>query len=142
MPGLTIGKAAKAAEINIETIRYYERQGLIQQPASGKEGGYRKYGDETVKRLIFIKIAKNLGFSLKEIKDLLILKSQPKAKGSAVKAKVDLKIEQIDQRIADLQAIKATLQNLNSKCSGDMSVSECPILKGLSQQELPSHCIQ
>ncbi|MEN8262859.1 MAG: heavy metal-responsive transcriptional regulator [Nitrospirota bacterium] len=107
METLTIGKLAKRANVNIETIRYYERRGLITKPHR-RDSGYREYPDETEKRILFIKRAKDLGFSLNEIDDLLSLKIDPKTTCSDIKSKAEAKISDVENKIKDLQHINFT----------------------------------
>ncbi len=130
MKSLTIGSVAKLAEVNIETMRYYERRGLVPRPLRS-QSNYRLYSEETVRRVRFIKRAQELGFTLKEIKELLALRVTPNAKGADVRRRVKGKIEDIDSRIATLQAMRDSLRTLARKCSGKGSISSCPILGSL-----------
>jgi MerR family mercuric resistance operon transcriptional regulator len=132
MNTLTIGKLAKKTDVNIETVRYYERRGLIPKPKR-KESGYRKYSDDTVKRILFIKHAKELGFSLHEIHELLSLKLDPVTPCSEVKNKAVIKIKDIEQKIKKLSNMKKALVKLTRACSGAGPVSECPILEALEK---------
>lgn len=136
MQSMTIGKLAKAVGLGVETVRFYEREGLIPSPPRRVGEGYRKYGPDVAQRLKFIRRAKSLGFSLREIKELLSLRVRVAAKGASVKAKVQVKINDIEQKISELQAIKAALEQLNALCSGEASTSECPILDTLYQDEI------
>jgi len=132
MEMLTIGKLAKKVNVNIETIRYYERRGLIPKPRR-RESGYREYSDETTKRILFIKRAKDLGFSLNEIDELCSLKIAPGTTCSDVKSKAEEKIADIDDKIKILQRMKKALFKLSKACSGKGSVNECPILEALEK---------
>ena len=132
MEMLTIGKLAKKVNVNIETIRYYERRGLIPKPRR-RESGYREYSDETTKRILFIKRAKDLGFSLNEIDELCSLKIAPGTTCSDVKSKAEEKIADIDDKIKILQCMKKALFKLSKACSGTGPVSECPILEALEK---------
>ncbi len=132
MEMLTIGKLAKRADVNIETIRYYERRGLIPKPRR-RESGYREYSDETAKRILFIKRAKDLGFSLKEINELLSLKLDPGTSCSEVRKKAEMKLEDIESKIKTLRKMKKALVNLTNSCSGSGPVKECPILEALEK---------
>ena len=132
MEMLTIGKLAKRADVNIETIRYYERRGLIPKP-DRRESGYREYSDEATKRILFIKRAKDLGFSLKEINELLSLRLDPGILCSEVKNRTELKIEDIEGKIKTLQRMKKALVRLTKSCSGFGPVKECPILEALEK---------
>ncbi len=129
---LTIGQLAKKAEVNIETIRYYERRGLIPEPPR-LASGYRQYPLETVTRILFIKHAKELGFSLKEINELLTLRIDKNTTCSDVKRKAEDKISDIEEKIKSLQRMKKALAKLTKECSGRGSVSECPILEALEK---------
>lgn len=132
MEGLTTGQLAKRAGINIETIRYYERKGLIPQPHR-RDSGYRQYPIEMITRLQFIKHAKTLGFSLKEIRELLSLKHDPKTPCSKVRNRAESKIEDIDGKIRTLQKMKKALVKLTKSCNGTGPVKECPILEALEK---------
>ena len=132
METITIGKLAKRADVNIETIRYYERRGLIPKPHR-RDSGYREYSDETTKRILFIKRAKDLGFSLNEIDELLSLKISPGTTCSDVKSKAEEKIADIESKIKILQRMKKALFKLSKECSGAGPASECPILEALEK---------
>jgi len=124
---MKIGIVAKKTGIGIETIRFYEREGLIAVPNRGPSG-YREYSDDIEIRLSFIRRAKDLGFSLKEIKDLLSLKAKPKSKCESVKKKATKKIEEIEVKISQLNSIKTALFGLVKSCNSESPTSECPIL--------------
>jgi len=131
MNGLTIGKLAKEAGIGIETVRFYERQGLVAPPPR-TESNYRVYPEKEVKRLKFIKRAKVLGFTLNEIKELLALSHDPSATRADIKARTVAKIEDVDRKLNDLTRIKAALEYLADECDGHGSLEGCPILAALS----------
>jgi Hg(II)-responsive transcriptional regulator len=128
---LTIGRAAKQADVTIDTIRFYERRDLLPKPQR-TANGYRLYPPETVLRLHFIRRAKGLGFTLDEIRALLKLQDVGGAKAD-VKALTERKLGQIDIKITDLQLMREALRKLNTQCSGTGSVSSCPIIETLSQ---------
>ena len=130
MEKLTIGQLAKKANVNLETIRYYERRGLIPEPPRNKSG-HREYSLEAVKRTEFIKRCQTLGFSLKEISELLSLRVGPSATCSDVKARVDAKIMDVEKRIIELEKIRYALLNMSSKCLGKGPAGQCPILEEL-----------
>ena len=130
MESMTIGEVAKGAAVGVETVRFYEREGLIKQPPR-RESGYRAYPAETVDRVRFIKRAKELGFSLKEIGDLLALRLAPGATCGQIKRRAEAKIEDIEDRIRSLNRMKGALRNLTAACEGKGAVSECPILDAL-----------
>ena len=124
---MKIGTVAKQSGIGIETIRFYEREGLIAVPNRGLSG-YREYTEDVIVRLSFIRRAKDLGFSLKEIKELLSLKAKPISKCASVKKKANKKIEEIEEKITQLNAIKIALSDLVESCHSDSPTSDCPIL--------------
>jgi len=129
---LTIGRIAARAEVGIDTIRFYERRGLLPEP-SRTDSGYRLYPPETISRLNFIRRAKALGFSLDEIVTLLALQDTggPKAE---VKAITHRKLEQVEAKIADLERMRDVLRELDRDCSGTGDVRGCPIIETLSEE--------
>ena len=133
MKPLTIGQVARSAGVGVETVRFYERQGLLQEPAR-KESGYRQYPEDVVARLRFIKRAKELGFSLKEIKELLALRVDPDTTCAEVKSRAEAKIADIEEKIQALLRIKKALVKLTKACSGRGPTSECPILDALDTE--------
>ena len=134
MKPLTIGQVARNGGVGIETVRFYERQGLLEEPAR-KESGYRQYDEDVVARLRFIRRAKELGFSLKEIKELLALRVDPTTTCAEVRSKAAAKIVDIEQKIEALQRIKKALVKLTTVCRGRGPTSECPILDALDHEE-------
>ena len=140
MNGLTIGRLAKQVGLGIETVRFYERQGLIEPPPR-TESNYRIYPQEEVARLRFIKKAKSLGFTLNEIKELMFVRHDPHATKADIKDRTLAKIKDIEGKIADLTRIKAALEHLASSCDGHGSLDECPILEALDSDnnELCKH---
>lgn len=131
MRTLTIGKAARAAGVGVETVRFYEREGLLDRPAR-RESGYREYGEGVVARLRFIRRAKELGFTLREIRDLLALSGAPEATRADVRARAEAKVADIEGRVRDLLRIKAALAALTARCHGDGPLEGCPILEALA----------
>ena len=127
---MTIGEVAKQTALGIETIRFYERQGLIPDPPR-RRSGYRQYPDETVARLLFIKRAKELGFSLKQIAEILALRVDPETTAGAIKQRVEEKIEDVEGKIRSLRRIRKALVELDESCCGCGPTSECPILDSL-----------
>ena len=135
MEKLTIGQLAKRAKVNLETIRYYERRGLIPEPPRS-ESGYRMYSRDAVARTEFIKRAQALGFSLREISEIFALRMEPETTCGDMKAKVEAKIEDIEQKIADLEQIREALVAMAEKCRGKGPIGECPILEALSKNNI------
>ncbi|MBI5212239.1 MAG: MerR family transcriptional regulator [Nitrospirae bacterium] len=133
MKYLTIGQIAKKVGVNIDTIRYYEKQGLIPKP-SRRESGYRQYSEDSVKRILFIKRAKKLGFSLKEISELLSLRLGSSTTCGDVKKRADIKIAEIGGKIQTLQRMKAALAKLVKACEENKQAGECPILEALKEK--------
>ena len=126
----TIGQVAAAADVNVQTIRYYERRGLF-AAARRTPAGYRQYGDEAVAKLRFIKHAQALGFSLHEIDELLALRVRHGAACDSVERKTRAKIQLVEGRIRDLQRMKRTLQRLAAACVSRRATDDCPILETL-----------
>lgn len=131
---LTIGQLAAQARVGVETVRFYERKGLLEEP-NRKPSGYRQYKQETVARLRFIRRAKELGFTLKEIKELLSLRVDPSTSCADVRAQAVTKVDDIESKIRTLQRMKQALVKLTKACSGIGTTSECPILESLDKQE-------
>lgn len=134
MTRLTIGKVAKETGLGAETVRYYEREGLI-TPAPRTDSNYRIYQREDITRLLFIKHAKGLGFTLKEIKELLALRHNPSADKEEVKRQTEAKLDSINKKIIHLTKIKEILETLDERCAGHGPTSECPILEALETGE-------
>lgn len=134
MKGLTISEIAKGAGVNIETVRYYERVGLIEQPPRTKSG-YRVFSPDVIQRIGFIKRSQELGFTLSEIAILLTMTESENNYGCReVREFTSTKIHEIESKIRDLQDIKGILQNLSSKCSnGGGPIDDCPIIESLQQ---------
>lgn len=130
MNSMTIGNVAKRAGVGVETLRFYEREGLIDEPPR-RASGYRQYPTDTVDRVRFIRHAKDLGFSLKEIKELMALRIAPGATCAQVKERAEVKLEDIEKKIRSLQRMKRVLQQLMSACGAKGPASECPVLDAL-----------
>ena len=128
---MTIGQVANLSGVGVETIRFYEREGLLNKPKR-KESGYRLFEAEVVSRITFIKRAKQLGFSLKEIRELFSLRVDSRASAAEVKKRVDSKIEQIDRRIYDLKKVRNALAQL-SRSVRKSPVSERTLLEVLEK---------
>lgn len=131
---LTIGELGEKANVNIETLRYYERRGLLPSPPRSP-GNYRLFPPEAVKVVRFIKRAQDLGFSLKEIEELLSLRSIPQAQCADVQRLANEKIQDIDTKIAALQAIRNVLATLLTECPGEAPIQQCPILETIAAEE-------
>ena len=125
----TIGKLAKAAGVNIETVRYYQRVNLITEPSKPKTG-YRLYPEDTVSRIRFIKRAQELGFTLKEIKELLLLGD---SRCQEVQQLTQQKLSEIESRLHDLTAMKAVLTEMLERCRHDDQPAHCALIDALNK---------
>ncbi len=130
MESITIGILAKKSNVKKETVRYYERRGLIPEPMR-TESGYRQYSQDTVSRIKFIKRAQVLGFSLREIEELLSLRVDKNTTCGDFKNIAEIKISEIEVKIRSLNEIKRGLTKLVALCSGEGPTSECPIVDAL-----------
>lgn len=130
---LGISRLAHLGGVNLETIRYYERQGLLSAPPR-TAAGYRIFPQEAVRRLRFIKRAQELGFSLKEIRELLSLRTKPGTRRPDIRARAEAKIADIEQKVRVLEAMKRTLRKLTAQCDGCGPLAECPILESLEEE--------
>ncbi|MBD3670920.1 MAG: MerR family DNA-binding protein [Gammaproteobacteria bacterium] len=128
---LTIGRLAQSCEVSVETVRYYQRLGLIEEPAKPSEG-FRVYPDDTISRLAFIKRAQQLGFTLSEITELLEMEQ-----GSCedVRSRAEQKRAQVNAHIRDLTALRDTLDGLIDRCNTDTAAKGCPIIESLTQTD-------
>ena len=131
MEALTIGKVARKAGVNVETIRFYERQGIIRQPAKPNGTGVRVYPDEAVARIRFVREAQQLGFTLREIRELLALRANPAADCSKVREKATAKLHDVQQKIERLRQIGAALETLIVACPARGSLQACSIIDAL-----------
>lgn len=127
----TIGAAAEAAGVHVETIRYYERRGLIERPPRSANGGYRRYPVATIRRIGFIRRAQGLGFSLREIELLLGLRADPAAGCDKIRAQAVARLEQIDGLLSDLTRKRLALASVIEACPGKGSALRCAILRAL-----------
>jgi MerR family copper efflux transcriptional regulator len=134
MNGLTSGELAERAKVHVETLRNYERRGLLERPPRSASN-YRLYPEDAVRRVRFIKRAQALGFSLKDIKELLSLRAAPEAECGDIRRHAEAKIKDIDEKIHSLMAMKGALSTLVAECSGDGPLTECPILESLDTME-------
>jgi MerR family transcriptional regulator, copper efflux regulator len=135
MPSFTIGQVARASDIGIETVRFYEREGLLELPARSSSG-YRQFDEKAIIRLRFIKQAQRLGFTLREVKELLALKIDPDCSRAKVRQRAVAKVEDIDARIKELKRMKRALAPLIVACDGKGALEGCPILVAMDS-ELP-----
>ena len=131
---LTIGRLARDAGVNLETVRYYERVGLLPK-APRSASGYRLFPADSAQRLRFIGRAQELGFSLKEIRDLLVLRASSRTTSAEIRKRAEAKIADIEGKIRSLESISKTLRKLTKSCAGCGPVSECPILESLDREE-------
>ena len=129
---MRIGELAKRAGVAIDTVRYYEREGLIPPPVR-RASGYRDYLDTDVDRLRFMRRAKGLGFTLQEIRDLLGLTATSGEDMATLKARAEAKLHDVEDRIQALNRMRDALQGLVAACPGHGALERCPILAALSE---------
>lgn len=134
---MQIGQLAQQAGVAIDTVRYYERQGLL-PPPQRRASGYREYGAQDVSRLRFIRRAKDLGFTLQEIQDLLKLSASRHADRAEVRALARHRLTDIEHRLRELEAMRVALANLVRHCSGHGPVDDCPIIENLLAENGPA----
>ncbi len=127
---MTIGALAAASEVSIQTIRYYERRGIL-LPVARAPSGYRQYDSDAVNRLRFIRQAQELGFSLDEIGELLELRVDDPAACPLVAARTRMKLEQVKQKIRELERMQRVLERLTASCEAREPTADCPILEML-----------
>ncbi len=128
---MTIGRAARQAGVGVETIRFYERKGLIEQPLRPFDASFRVYPAETVRRIRFIREAQEIGFSLREIDELLSLRADPSADSADVRERAIAKRDEVERKIAHLREIHGALEELISACPGRGAVRDCSIMEAL-----------
>src|SRR5258707_15839660 len=131
---MSTAKLAKEGGVTVETIRYYEHHGLLPK-APRTPSGYRKFSGEYVIRLRFIRRAQELGFTLKEVKELLAIRVKPGSGCADVRRKAEAKIADVDEKLRHLQAIRKALLKLTAACVGQGPVTNCSILETLDRQE-------
>ena len=131
---MKIGEVAKAAGVGIDAVRFYEREGLIPEPAR-RPSGYREYSSDVVLSLRFIKRAKDLGFSLKEISELLSLEGSPEATAGDVKRLAEEKLSDLEEKIRSLQGMRRALRKVVDECPGRGPTSSCSILGSLDVEK-------
>ena len=132
--GLRIGEVAERGGVNLQTIRYYEREKLLPDPPR-LASGYRVYPDQTVRRVRFIKRAQEIGFTLAEIRELLAIRIDSGRNSAEVRALANAKINDIEEKIQTLRRIKEALGRITERCSGCGPASECPILESIDSDE-------
>jgi MerR family copper efflux transcriptional regulator len=132
MQTMTIGRLARAAGVNIDTIRYYERNGLLPAPLR-RASGYREYAPSDVERLHFIRRSKDLGFTLAEIAELLSLTADRDTDMRGVKRKAEERLGQVEHKIKELQRVRRGLKALIGACPGHGELANCPIVAALGR---------
>ena len=130
---MRIGAAAEQAGVNVQTLRYYERRGLLPRPPR-RTSGYREFPDEAVRVVRFVKRAQDLGFTLDEIEELLRLRSDQRRDRARVRSVATTRVRDIDRKIAELQAMRQALSHL-VHCCEEGSTLECPIIEALDGVE-------
>jgi Hg(II)-responsive transcriptional regulator len=131
---LTTGQLARASGVGVQTVRYYERIGLLRSPPR-TAGGYRQYDASDVTRLRFVRSAQGLGFTLSEIEDLLALRVGPGKSCAAAADTADRAMARVEEKVRDLEAMRRSLSQLRSACDKGSPTGDCPILKALEDEE-------
>ena len=134
MSRLTTSEVAKQGGVNLETVRYYERRGLLPKPPR-TPSGYRAFEPDAVRRLRFIRHAQALGFSLNEIKELLAIRVKSGVSSADVRRRAEAKLVDIDEKLKKLRTMKKVLTRFTERCSGAGPMSRCPILAALDREE-------
>ena len=137
MSAMTIGKVARKSGVGVETIRFYERRGLIEQPPKPLNAGFRVYPQESIERIRFIREAQELGFSLCEIGELLSLRADPSADCADVRERAQDKLEEVRRKIAQLERIHAALEELIAACPAKGALRTCSILEAIEGGNMP-----
>ena len=135
MKTMTISKIAKAAGVGVETVRFYERKGLVDQPLKPSSGGFRVYPAETAGRIRFIRQAQELGFSLREIKELLSLRTDPATDCADVRERAQVKLDEITRKITQMKGIQVALEKLIAVCPGQGALQVCSIIDAIEAPE-------
>jgi Hg(II)-responsive transcriptional regulator len=133
MQGLKVGEVAKRAAVNPQTIHFYEREGLLPKPPR-TASNYRMYSDDAVRRVRFIKRAQELGFGLKDIKELLSLRATPGTRCADVRQQAVARLQDINDKIETLQRMRKALTKLIGECAGRIPITACPILEALDSE--------
>lgn len=134
LKAITTSELARQGDVNLETVRYYERQGLLPKPPR-TGAGYRQFPSDAVQRVRFIKRAQALGFTLAEIKELLALRIDPAGSCHDVESRARAKIADIEQRMIALKGMKRALSQLVASCGDGTTSKECPILEALEHPD-------
>lgn len=129
MKDMTIGGLAKACAVGVETVRYYQRRGLLLEPERGP-GQVRRYGADAIARLGFIRRAQDVGFTLEEVRELLTLGETPNCRGA--RALAARKLDLVDARLRDLQRVRAALKEMIGSCDAGRE-RHCPIIESLAR---------
>ncbi len=133
---MTIGALAREAQVGVETIRFYEREGLLAQPRRPGRG-YRVYPPEALERARFIRRSKAMGFTLDEIRELLALRARPGVLCGVVREQALAKVADIERKLEDLNRLREAIVTLAHACSGTTSMQHCSILNTLEGEPLP-----
>jgi MerR family mercuric resistance operon transcriptional regulator len=136
MDGFTIGEVAARAGVNIQTLRYYERRGLLPRP-DRTTSNYRRYSPDAVQRVRFVKRAQALGFSLSEVAELLALRVQRNGRCAGVRRRAEAKLADVEQKLRALRAMRTALVQLVKECRGEAPISACPILEAIDANGIP-----
>ncbi len=131
MRPMTIGRLARESGVGVETVRFYERKGLIEQPPKPQDAGFRVYSEETVRRIRFIRRAQEIGFSLREIDELLSLRADPATDSAEVRARAEAKLAEVEAKMAQLSDIRAALKDLIAACPGGGALRACSIMEAM-----------
>jgi len=134
MEGLKVGEVARRAAVNVQTIYFYEREGLLPRPPR-TASNYRMYSEDTVRRVRFIKRAQELGFALRDIKELLSLRATPGTRCAGIRQRAMAELRDIDEKIGTLQAMRNALTKLIGECAGRRPITACPILEALDSED-------
>lgn len=135
MKSMKIGEIAKRSGIGIETIRYYEREGLLQEPER-RPSGYRQYDESIIERLEYIMRAKELGFTLAEVRELLELSFSTHSHCDHIRQRADAKITDIEAKIRRLQQMKRSLGKIVQRCQAENSPETCPLVHKTTKRAL------
>ncbi len=135
MKTMTISKIAKEAGVGVETIRFYERKGLVDQPPKPSSGSFRVYPAETAGRIRFIRQAQELGFSLREIKELLSLRTDPTTDCADVRERAQAKLDEVKRKVAQMKGIQTALEQLIAACPGQGALQVCSIIDAIEAPE-------